>query len=143
MLLQNVMVQEAWNALRALGERDLPAVDIGFRLSLNTNHLRTIIDTIDQERLKLAEKHGVKGNKPDDMTKEEWADRLEPFTEDYYALLKQEIEWASPARIDVRKFTKYPVPANALAALLQVGILFDGESEEPKPKKKGKSEKSD
>jgi len=102
----NLALLEAFTALNHLGEKDLPATSVAFKLALNRNHLAPVIQAIDKVRQDIA-----KSPTPN----EEWQ-----------ALLASEVDWKPVATVSIAKFSGDPgVPANDLAALITVGIITE------------------
>lgn len=125
-LHKNLILNNAYKALARMGEQDLPAVPIGFRLALNRNHLRPIAEALEKTRQELLKKHELGKPKENDTPKEQ-TQRMNDFQADFEALMQEEVEWASPAQIEAKKFTSKDVKANDLADLVLAGIITGAE----------------
>jgi hypothetical protein len=123
-MIANKDLWEAFNSLTRLGEADLPPISIGFRLALNRNSLKPIVEAIETQRVKMV--------KDLELDKEESkADpvqhvaNLAKFKDQWQSLLNEEVEWKSPATIEARKFTSNNVlKANDLGNLVAAGIII-------------------
>jgi hypothetical protein len=124
----NRVLFEAIGALGRMGEAALPRTfptQLKFRLALNRNYLRPVADEIEKQRKELVERHQVGPEHSNDAV--ERPARVVLFQKEWDTLMAEEVEWASCATIDAKRFPDDTdgVLFNDLAALVAAGIITD------------------
>lgn len=116
----------------------LPADGAGFKIALNANSLRPLVETIEESQMALQETHGLKNASV--KTPEEQravAEKIADYNKAAAALMKQEVEWHSPAPVKIAQLGDRELSPEWLAALAAAGIVIGDPSPDDPPDKKG------
>lgn len=122
-MIANKDLWEAFNSLTRLGEADLPPISVGFRLALNRNSLKPIVEAIETQRVKFVKDLQLDNEelKADPV---KHVAQLAQFKENWQGLLEEEVDWKSPATIEARKFSgTNALKPNDLGNLVAAGII--------------------
>lgn len=127
------LLLEAYTAIvKASEDTKLPVSSVRSRLALNRNHLKPLIEAIEETRAELVRRLKVRVGENNtvlvvDEDCRSFADRLartEAFEAEHKVLLDGLVEWAPCATIEWRKIPDdSAVNGNYLATLDEVGIL--------------------